>query len=322
LSIIGLMAVLYSGLWLVLAYWLHDYAREELHLLGKQGLSIDCENLRKSGYPLRIGLTCDALRWQDAASGYGLTTGKIVVGAPLYAPTWQSVELKAPAYFDLAPMGRIEALWQRFALSSSFADETGHDLAVTLENLHLTLAEDQRSASTLLMEADFAHLQIKQQQEQIKATLSFDALRLPEDSGFLPTITGEISLQLDPTAAPSAASPLLPASLSDLLRGRAGQLERLSLRFSSGGGLIMEGTFHISLDRTVSGQLTAHLLDTGALLRTLQTYLPTQASNLESLFFALNAMPKDSEGNPLITITIDQGQLRLGFIPLGKLPIF
>jgi len=319
---ISLVVVLYSGLWLVLAYFLHDYARKELQLLSEQGQHLECENLRKNGYPLRIGLTCDSLRWQDETNEYALTTGKIIAGAPLYAPSWQSVKLNAPAYFDLADLGQMEAIWHHMVLTTNFADETLRDLVVNIENLNVTLTRHQISETALSTEAAFLHLQIKQMQEQVKLILSFEALRLPEKSGFLPTMTGEITLQLNPLSTLPVASNLSDAPLYGLLRGRSGRLESLHLQFSSGGGLSLEGEFHISPVGTLSGQFTAHLLETGALLRTAQTNLPIQASNLDSLFFALNAMPKDRQGNPLLTINIDQGWVRMGFISLGDLPSF
>jgi len=358
---VGLIAVLYSILWFFLTYLLHDYVGEELQHLNEGRAQLECENLRKSGYPLRLGLTCDRLRWRDEVNGYSLTTGGVIAGAPLYAPSWQFAELSAPLYFDAAGFGQIEVLWHSLVLTTHITDEVLQDLAVSIDNFHLTfegnqhnipaqerlslgwepvfgtkktgetkeqawlsesLSETKEVKSTLVAEADFVHLKIRKDEQRLKVFLSFDALRLPDNYGDLPTTTGELVLNLERDGGVFDIFDKGNSPLADLLRGRSGQLEKMELHFASGGGVFVEGAFHISFSGTLSGQLNMHLFENAALLRTMRTYFPKQAHNLESLFFALNAMPKDAQGNPILTITLDEGRLRMGFIPLGVLPSF
>jgi len=314
--IIIVALLLYSSLWFVLTQWLHSHTLQQVRKFAEQGQTIHCDNLRKTGYPLRIGLVCDQLNWQDTIQGAALTARTISGGAPLYAPSWQFVELEAPAQITLVDWGEIAALWRHLTIRTNFTTKDLNALSLSIEDLQLDLTRNQEASPSLITAAQFIHLQIEPMPTQhIKANLSFDALRLPLFDENTPTITGEVALQLDPLR-----EPLLIADLTDLWRGRSGQMEKGGLQFSSGGGLTVKGNFHVSLNGILSGQFTINLQETAALLRTMRAYFPDQSSNLDSLFFALNALPKDDKGNPKLTLDIHDGQMRVGFIPLGTLP--
>jgi len=338
--ILGLVVAFYSGLWFVLEHMLHGVADQELQQLNEQGQRVNCENLRKTGYPLRVGLACDSLRWQDDSGRYDLLTGEIVVAAPLYAPSWRTLELGSPTFLDLADSTQIRALWQNLTLSADFMDEPPDAVSVTIEDLQLSLTKAGEAAPLMLeqfpktgshfsenaLEADFVRLQFKNDAAGIKINLSFDALRLPgmmsHDHRQDPAMTGEMILSFDPMPISAAEADLTDVDSWQGMRGLSGRLEKLGLNFSSGGGFFTEGDFQIADSGTLSGQFNVHMLDMFALLRTVRMYFPSQASNLETVFFVLNTMPKDEQGNPIITISIDEGRMRAGFIPLGHLPTF
>jgi len=350
LLILGLVVALYSGVWFVLAHILYVYAGQELQQLDAQGRHVDCENLRKMGYPLRLGLICDALNWQDETGRY-LAMGELVASAPIYAPSWRRVEINAPALLEMADFGRLEAAWQSFILTANFVDEHPVAAGLAIEDFRLEyfpksgnrfldkiygkkqrietqISDSIKSQSALdltnianiddiQLQADFIHVQLENKAEQVTIALSFDTLRLPTITGYDSsddlTVTGEVMAAID---LPSADK----MDFRQIMHGRTGQLEKFQLQFSSGGGVSAEGDVYIADSGVVSGQLNVHLLETSALLRTARLYFPDQIGNLESLFFLLNTMPKDAQGNPTITINIKEGQMRAGFIPLGNLP--
>jgi len=321
---VAVVVALYSGIWFVLEYMLLGAVNQELQQFNERGMRIDCENLRKKGYPLRFGLTCDSLHWRDGAGRYDLAMGAIVATAPIYAPSWRTVELGAPVLLDLVDLGRVEALWRHLTLTADFIDEVPGDVSLAIEEFELNLTAIDDAVSVLL-QADFMRLQLAKEAAEIKLNLSFDALRLFEimNNRQTPATTGELVAYFDPPPAW-----VLDAALSDggyllpLTRGISGRLEKLSLHFLSGGSLLLDGDFHIDDFGTVSGQFRAHMLEMAALLRTARHHFPDQSSNLGTLFFVLNTMPKDETGNPIVTINIEEGRIRAGFIPLGHLPSF
>jgi len=299
----------YSILWLSLAGLVHRRATEELQALNSGEQIVICENLRKSGYPLRISLVCDKVEWFIPWQGMSLRLGAAVAGAPIYAPSWRTLSLEAPGYFDWADFGSVEALWHHLALNADFVNGTPQNLILAIEdlrlNLHQTAAlpEDDWPVA-LSAKADFIRFQLEQTaQRQARADLSFEALHLTSTANpSLPEMTGKIKMDLSPDM-------------------RRGQVEEATIDFASGGGVMLAGDFSPSPAGRLNANLTLTIRQPTALLRTVRTILPpAQTSNLKSLFFALNAMPKNEQGELIIPLNINEGRVRAGFIPLGTLP--
>jgi len=317
LILIGLVGILYSGVWFVFSHLLHHYADEALQALNDSGQQhVICENLRKNGYPLRIALVCDRVEWQEHSQQFTLKLGEIVAGAPIYAPSWRTLTIEAPGSFTAPDFGTIDALWQHLTLNADFDKGEPQDVILAIEDLRLKLPES-------VIQADFIRLQLKhapghQIQAPLYADLSFEALRLPLESGQnLPAISGEVKISLTPE---EAAYPLAQALWPDALRGARGHVEKAALNFVSGGGVLLTGDFSFSAAGALSGKFTLTVRQATALNQNARKILaPNQAGNLESLFFALNAMPKNEKGEPTIPLQIDEGQVRAGFIPLGTL---
>jgi len=349
--IVGLVAALYSGIWLIIGQIIYNHVEAQLHQLNAQGQLIggqlvNCENLRQSGYPLRIGLGCDKLHWQDRSNSFMMRTGRVVATAPVYAPSWRSVEITAPMQLEQEGFGSIEALWQELIIDADFVTGSPRDLDMRIEDLQLQFraANSDPVHDRTSLSADFVHFRlnimpntdIKAQAPaapslpsslhaplSLHAKASFDALRLllpaSDTMGQLPAISSEIDFRLDNITAPPSQIESQP-DWPEMLREKSGRVEKLDVHFLSGGGVRINGDFTISSTGKVSADLSLAVRQQTSLLRSLRSFLPHQSGNLESLFFALNAMPKNEQGEPLITINIDEGRVRAGFIPLGTLP--
>jgi len=325
-AIMGLVILLYSGAWFVFGTMLHHYVDDELRALNGGQQFVTCENLHKTGYPLRIALVCDRIDWQDRANGFRATVGKVTAGAPIYAPAWRSLGVHSPGYVEWAEFGSIEAIWNHFTMSANFIANTPHDFVMMIEDLQLNWRKsksEQEQAKAISSKADFVRLQGKYPEVDVDTPLdvhlTFDKLYLPLPdtiaSGPIPALDGQVEIRLN-TPLPLAHQTNWP----EILRGRSGQVKKIDVLFSSGGGVRIEGDFHFSPTGEVSAELMLSLRETAALQRTLPSLFPEQSSNLASLIFALGAMPKNNAGEPVIPIRIDRGEVRAGFIPLGTLP--
>ncbi|WP_254475159.1 DUF2125 domain-containing protein [Bartonella sp. B1098] len=112
-----------------------------------------CENVRKNGYPLRIGVVCDKFQFSWPLYGVSLSTGRLTAGAPIYAPHLVEFNVDSPASTVFSGKTSIVSHWRKLVIETEPYWKTGQTLKVIAEELELSpLAsslEDQKLQEAL-----------------------------------------------------------------------------------------------------------------------------------------------------------------------------
>jgi len=341
-----LLIIIYSIVWYIMAGRVADKLTDFMAQTGQNGVDIHCADLRKSGFPLRLDLSCSGFSvMQKPAAGdnapaapdlaniiaqvnddkaFSYRGGFVSAGAPVYAPHWISLALGAPAHIKLPNMPIIEANWQSLQCEGDFTARHPHNLSLTAEKLSLANLPMIYHGGPVA--ADFIRFDSHQEPgNQARLTLSFDNLSAPySEAGAekqLPQADGALDFSIADGDSFFAVLPrLIQSGDTSLLRGRSGVIRGMTLDFASGGGISFSGPFSVADDGRLNGDISLTVKDSAALLRTMRAAAPAQADNLDKIFFLLNAMPKNARGEPELPLRIHKGRLQIGFLSLGKLP--
>jgi len=341
--LLALAAAVYSGLW----YFIADRAADKLAAaIGRaalNGVDIRCRDLQKSGYPLRVSISCIGLSVAQQSSAAAEKTGRhggqimsgkagapafrsayLTAGAPVYAPHWLLAEIGAPAVLELPGSRPITADWQKLQCEGDCAAAPPRNITISAESLSIGNLPFLPPPAPLT--ADFIRLGSKKRNgDKAVFTLSFNDLLLPYifpgGRAALPKADGSLEIIGDRAEAFYARLPqLLHQAGTSWLRGQSLHIKKLVLTFADGGGFSLSGPLAITPDGRINGKITVSIADAAALLRTIRSVFPAQADNLESLFFVLNSMPKNDKGEPQLVLDIMGSHMRIGFIKLGKIP--
>ncbi|EJF74656.1 DUF2125 domain-containing protein [Bartonella alsatica] len=111
-------------------------------------MTVVCEHLRKNGYPLRIGVTCDRFLFTWPLLGFSLSTRHLTVGAPIYTPHWVEFKVHSPASIVFVGKTPIVSHWRDLVIETEPYWKTtktfrllaeGHEISVVASFL-----EDQK----------------------------------------------------------------------------------------------------------------------------------------------------------------------------------
>ncbi|WP_317993981.1 DUF2125 domain-containing protein [Bartonella gliris] len=101
-------------------------------------MTVVCEHLRKNGYPLRIGVVCDKFQFAWPLHGFSLSTGRLTVGAPVYAPHWVEFGVHSPASIVLAGKAPIVSHWRNLVIEAEPYWRTGKTFKLMAEGLEIS----------------------------------------------------------------------------------------------------------------------------------------------------------------------------------------
>ncbi|WP_019222971.1 DUF2125 domain-containing protein [Bartonella rattaustraliani] len=81
-------------------------------------MTVVCEQLRKNGYPLRIGIACDQFQFSWPLRGFSLSTGRLRVDAPIYVPRWLEFNVHSPASIIFSEKKPIVLHWRKMVIET------------------------------------------------------------------------------------------------------------------------------------------------------------------------------------------------------------
>jgi hypothetical protein len=108
----------YSLGWFWLAGRLEAEARTAIAGISREGVEADCANPTARGYPFRIGIYCDSVRFSDAAQGVSVEAGSFRSAGQIYDPMRLVAELDGPARIDSEKAGAFALDWDNLRASA------------------------------------------------------------------------------------------------------------------------------------------------------------------------------------------------------------
>jgi len=315
-----LFAVIYSIVWYYLATWVENKVQKSQQDLRQSGIITQCGNLYKTGYPLRIAITCDSPAFHKTDNSLTLSGARLVASAPVYAPGWVSFDITAPVRFETTQTHSLHGKWDSMHIEINSHQKTLDGLVLSVENVQMTTSPATDKTAPFIT-AEFLHLDTTRANENLTTRLTFDTVHLSwiktASHQGIPALDGQIILTMD------GAEHLLVtdgAPWPQRFKGRSGTIARAVFLPKTGGRLTFSGPFNISEHGLLSGHFTLTVHDATMLKPVLSDLFPAQANNMTTLLFILGSMEKDKAGDPMLTLDITEGQIRMGFIKLGKIP--
>jgi hypothetical protein len=301
----------YSAGWFYVAGKVEAFARQAITGLNRDGTSADCANLVARGFPFRIGVYCDSVRFEDAPQKVTASAAAFRSLAQVYDPFHIVAELDSPARIS-APTGSAFAFdWANLRASARLSMDFPEQADAVVTALTAEASADG-SAATRLFSAGSAQAHMLKAGDDLKLAASFaDASIDPRllKGAELPPLKGEADITIKDGVK-------LVRFGNGSMRGQSGTIRTLAVSSGETAGLSLSGPFSVAADGLVDADLAVTIRDPKALSAVLMKAFPAMADQIRTSFAGLAVMGD----NPTLPLRITKGRAVLGFIPLGNVP--
>lgn len=312
-AILGSLVILVVALWTGAWFYISNRIQNEVGALANLQPRITCAKLNIGGFPFRIDITCTNFSFQDG--DITVDVAKVQAVALVYRPTHVQIFAEQPMQISDAFAGSQTQLTWSNAKASVRMD--GFKLArasLVVEQPKLT---DELIGSSQILAGEHFELHLidggAQSTLEDRQNLNLYAFLVQADAPLVQIEQAEIKLDVEITAMPNDVRIWNSPELRTIWRAGEGNLrlhdfsmESSELSFSAKGS----GTI------TPDGYLTGEAkLTSAGLIDRLQA-----SGNLPPMVMALIAGTKIDENNYEQSLSIDNGVLSLGGIPLLKTP--
>ncbi len=323
IALLVILVVLIAGYtagWFYIANRLEARARADMAKLAAQGVGVKCEDLRMGGYPLRVNVICDSISWQRPSEGMSFRAGRFTSGSPVYAPRSLSNDLTGPAFIEFPGLEPLEVNWSRFTSNTRLARPFPTEIELAAREVTVGLRTETTKTEPLstLEQMDFRMSEAED--GALKINGRFAGLKLAKaaiGNTASPEIDGVADIDVSDAATLLARS---DTPFHQRLRGHSGTVNQAFLSMPNGAMVSVAGPFSVDADGLIEADVKLTLVNPQSLAQAGQTAFPEQGGNIATVLFALSAMPKDENGNPVMEIAVRKGKVSAGFIPLGRLP--
>ncbi|MEQ8481220.1 MAG: DUF2125 domain-containing protein [Hoeflea sp.] len=285
-----------------------------LQQLAGQQARAECLNAEIRGYPFRFGLFCDRVSYDSVRSNLRAESGALRSAAQFYRPNHIVSELDGPLSFSgKAGEGRIDwrSLQSSMRLTPRGLDRGSLDsqkISIDIDSTALSsrfgIRADRVSAHARRndLDADIA-VYAEGVQGDMLDQAAFDRLTLEA------TLPGQATLFDVPLREPQGAFDV--------------RLHRLLVEFDAGTSLEFSGPVQVDETRRISGNINVTVRNQENLAQLAARIDPQYAELIGNVAPMLGAFDT-VEGDDAITVplTIRNGAVSIGIIPLGRLPAF
>lgn len=271
------------------------------------GNNINCDGKEVRGYPFRFGVFCDSVAFENPSQGIAINAGALRSAAQFYAPRDLILELDSPAMFDSVQSGSWSMKWSQMRARILVTDPLPQNISISGQDVVLAGAETEPYAKAAGVELFLRA--IDQDVDLAGRTNRFEFENLTPQLNELPPLGADFDIRI-------ADGVRILLSGQQSLRGVDATVKRLALLINDDRGIIVSGPVSVAIDGLLSGALKVRVVDVDGVLDVLVKTLPEFAPLMTA--FA-NGQPRSGEQGDEIEmqITIDNGQARLGLIPLG-----
>ena len=312
-AIVAAIAV-YSAIWFYLAGQLESRSRDLLNNLGNRDIVAECQDLEVRGYPFRLGLFCSGVSANDAASATVISTGGFRSAAQIYKPNHIVSELDGPVAVKSGPGIMADLDWSLLRASTVFNLSGLSRASMESKDATAALTVDDRPVQ---VNADASELHTRQNNADLDTVLRLFAAQVtvPELADPLP----KMDLQADVTLADRAWLLSGQRALRDPLRDLSASLNNFNADMANGAGLSADGPFSVDASGNLSGKFNVEIRGLAAWQELIATLLPDRSEQMESVSGILSTMGGGQDTISL-PVNITEGTVRVGIIPVGKIP--
>ena len=317
LAITAILMAGWSGVWHFVTGKVETTLADTKTKLTQRGREVECSNQEINGYPFRISINCDAVKYKDTITGISFEGGKLKTAAQAYQPNKAIAELSSPASLTLANGNKVDATWE--LMRSSIKMGLSGPQNISVQGTKITLSPTQFSAQPVQID-----------------DMQFHGRLMDENNINLAVTLDNTTAQGNPWPGFDLRSTvLLNDAYKDILdrqsilriardKGLEGEIQRFQYAPIDGGALEFSGPAKINPQGLLSGQLQVTLRDLPKLVTALGKSFPKEKQKFDDASTAINLLAQKSGNNEIsFPVSIRDGRASIGLIPLGKIePLF
>ncbi len=292
-----------------------DNAKERL---AERGQTFDCADQTTGGYPFRINFNCSALSYENTQSGLSIETGELRSAAQAYQPGKVVIELDSPAAVETIASGRFKVDWESLRGSMKVGLSGRERTSVVGRDFNITPLQDP---SRITMETFEYHDRLTGENDVDVALALID---LKETSAASLDLI-DFDLRTEATFKNVHDRFSRGRNLMDIIRqtGMQGDLQRLQIAAENGAQIKLSGPFDASKDGLLNAKLKVEVTDLDALLRLMIFFNPAHERAITEGGKAIKLFARpDANGVRSVDLTIQDNVLKLGFVPIGRIPFW
>lgn len=319
-AVFGLAVVMAVGLtatWFYLARELDRRVVSALDAAAGGGTAIECRNREVFGYPFRLGISCDALSLDAPESGIRLSGGALRTAAQIYEPSHIVAELASPVAVDAPDLPPLELRWTLAQASTSLWTEGLERVSVAIDQPQVIVRGGDGAP---FARSDRLEVHARRNGAGLDVVLT--------DAGVTATLPGipplppfdvAVDMTVDGAAGWLRSGP--PGGrLGPALRGAAGTVRALRLSLPGGGLAELSGPFRVAEGGEISGDFRLSVENPQAIAGLIGVLVPGTGGLAQTVAGAIGFARRQENGRTVIDFQVRDGEARLGFIPLGRLP--
>lgn len=315
-AVVILVAAGWSGGWLFFRQQLDKQIDLQLQAANGSGATIACADRGIAGYPFRFEVNCDK-PVAAAASGTRFSLDGLNAVALVYNPWHIIFEADGPATLSDPLSGQtLSTDWSSARSSVIFSDQGARQFDAVVENITGSVSGPV-PAGLNVAKAELHIRPVPEQAEAVEAFFSADGVSLPSNGSGENAPDMRLHIRLENGAALLSGVPF-----HALPRNGDGSLpfELMLFSLSSGNSDISAGgKLRLTASGTVSGKLDVRvkgIREAGNLLAGFFPEGSTIPESLQGIAIALGT-PEAGADSIRLPVTIDNGQLKVGIVPLG-----
>ncbi|MEN0002414.1 MAG: DUF2125 domain-containing protein, partial [Pseudomonadota bacterium] len=295
---IGLVIAVYTGGWFYAARHVSALASVQIADLEATGISIDCPDRLVRGYPFRIGVFCSDFSVDAPREGLLIDGGALRSAAQVYDPRRAVIEIDAPLTVQVGE----DELVLDYAVGQAVVEAR----AAGLRSLAAEFTNGSGRSGDL--SARWARMTFFSRTVDDDLEVALQTVDLVPNDLRLPPLSADADLLIEDASYEMSS-----------LRGKNGEVRRLTLGLSDDRGVLVQGPFSVSVDGLLDADLDVRVVDVPGLIADLQASAPRIAAAIDGIL-QLSTPTGDNGDEAALTVTIREGRARLGIVPLGTIP--
>lgn len=314
LSVLILISAAWSAGWYYVVGKVETVIADTKIKLADRGRDVRCANQHIDGYPFRISLNCDEVRYADDATGLVFEAGKLKSAAQAYQPNKAIVELSSPANLRLPNGEAFKTDWNSMRSSLKVGLSGAENLSI--HGKEINLVPTNRAEHTMQIKDMQLH---GRQIGEDNINLALNLIEAKSANEIWPSFNLNSTFLLEDIYKDVMnRTSILRVAKS---KGLKGTIERFQYTPNEGGMLVVTGPAEVNRNGLLTGKFDVTLRDLPQLLNALSKSFPEEQKKFTDASRAI-ALLSQKTGKEEITIpiTVRNGSMSIGIIPLGKLP--
>ncbi|MDJ0613656.1 MAG: DUF2125 domain-containing protein [Rhizobiaceae bacterium] len=318
LSVLIILVVGWSAAWHFIEAKVVEVAETAKTRLAERGQQIDCSDQVTGGYPFRITFNCSSVSYENQRSGLVFEAGELRSAAQAYQPGKVVMEIDSPASFETVAGGRFKVDWESLRGSMKVGLSGRERTSLVGKDFDVTPLQDPSRITV----SEFEYHDRLVGENDVDVALSMVDLK-EVSSSTLELV--DFDLRSEATFKDIHDRFSRGRNLMSIIResGVKGELHRLQVAAANGAEVKLSGPFDAGNDGLLNGKMKVEIKDLDALLRLIIFFNPQHEQNILRAGEAIKLVrPADENNTRSITLTIQDNVIKLGFVPLGRIPFW